>query len=139
MSAVVGWHIGAVNGSSETLKPTAQNDEVGGSTTLCIYGSITSIERAHEGRLPRRRDAEPDAHRRRLLEVLRRDREGEGSPHLRYPGLGGTAFLYAFSEGPVTAEGIAVIHGRTVDTADVFTKALPVAKIASLTRLAATL
>jgi hypothetical protein len=135
VSAIVGFSVPPATASTDDLKPTKENDEIGAAVTSCAYGSETSL-----AALAKTVGLVYEVTSRTLTATELKNGLAQGQKlninAVAYSGLGLPAFYYTFTVGGVFTQGITGVRDNNEFGAFVYSKAVSKSKLAALVRLA---
>jgi hypothetical protein len=140
VAAIVGYSVPAGQLDAMTLPASKTNYEISTKSISCTYGNETSL-----ATLPKLVVLSIETTSKSLTaaefkqSIAKLASDGVKITIKPYPGLGGTAFYFTYSEAGINAQGLSVFNGTKGFGAAVESNKLSQAKLAQLTKLASSL
>jgi len=140
VAAIVGYSVPAGQPDTITLPATKTNYEISTKSISCTYGNETSLATIPKLVILTVETTSKSLTTAEIKQSLAKAASaGVKMTITPYSGLGGTAYYFTFSEAGIHAQGLSVFNGTHGFGAAVETNKLSQAKLAQLTKLAASL
>jgi hypothetical protein len=137
VSAIVGYKVPAGVGETTKIPASKATDGISGSVTTCTFGHETSPAALRKVVVLETETTSKPFTLDELKSQLAKSSElSKGVKLVPYSGLGEPGFYFKLSLGGIKAQGVAGYSGSRSEAADVFTSALPKAKLGQLAKLA---